>query len=398
MAKSPTQNHQLENPYRRAGAACCIQCNKRFSSKAAIEQHLEEHPDGIDLEKCYFKCPYPGCTFKCLQESNWRNSHVNKHTGKKPHTCPDTVTDEHGNLIPCDYRSGDPGTLNRHRQGRHNYQTKKRAKRCDTGLPKPKVSTKGLCVPADNDTNNTITSNAQYMESLAWMIKMPRNIAVHGRRQSFIPPHDQENIPQQQGQYSNSQYYPIGGHLSSSSSLTTNYGTLTHPEPFHSSNITDENGSGLSDASNANYSLPFDYDLYAPSGNVDQGNLFAPFSQMLGSTPCSSYPSSEYGTNLNCMRPMSTATVNNRIPSYDGLRSNDTSSGSLSTTLEPSSQRLQNWELSLQSSFQNPFSGHQQFPELNGMFSNVLLHAWHQDSASSRNMAQQRMFPYGSYL
>ncbi|KAG6908295.1 hypothetical protein DXG01_005396 [Tephrocybe rancida] len=82
------------------------------------------------------KCSFPGCEYQCLQKSNlathtrtqyvqWLfllNELINNFpsTGDKPFGCPD-----------CEFCTGDPGSLTRHRKNRHSYipkSTRKKAR------------------------------------------------------------------------------------------------------------------------------------------------------------------------------------------------------------------------------------------------------------------------------
>ncbi|KAF8638358.1 hypothetical protein AX17_002260 [Amanita inopinata Kibby_2008] len=58
------------------------------------------------------QCTYKGCTYKNLQRSNVA-THERRHSGEKNIACP---------TEGCDFRTGDPGTMTRHRKRIHSYR------------------------------------------------------------------------------------------------------------------------------------------------------------------------------------------------------------------------------------------------------------------------------------
>ncbi|KAG6817190.1 hypothetical protein H0H93_007425, partial [Arthromyces matolae] len=85
----------------------CEVCGIVIRYKGDVARHAQLHRASKEVEM--FKCSYDGCVYQTLQKSNLK-THVLKHTGEKPHECPE-----------CDKRFSDPGCLTRHRKRKHAY-------------------------------------------------------------------------------------------------------------------------------------------------------------------------------------------------------------------------------------------------------------------------------------
>ncbi|KAG5641567.1 hypothetical protein DXG03_004708, partial [Asterophora parasitica] len=117
----------------------CSVCGAVIRFKQDIARHMKLH----DKSAMMFTCPFDGCSYQNLQKSNV-NTHMSKHTGEKPHACPD-----------CEFRTADPGSLTRHRKRIHAYVPK------GDGAKKPAASTKKSRrhIPYQRPTSKEISSS-----------------------------------------------------------------------------------------------------------------------------------------------------------------------------------------------------------------------------------------------
>ncbi|KAG7085694.1 hypothetical protein E1B28_003239 [Marasmius oreades] len=102
-----------------ASSACreghqCDECGIVLARSGDMSRHKKIHSE--NRQEIVHWCPWDGCNFSSLQKSNVE-THFNTHTGKKNKHCPE-----------CDFSTGDPGSLTRHRKRRHAYVPKPRAR------------------------------------------------------------------------------------------------------------------------------------------------------------------------------------------------------------------------------------------------------------------------------
>ncbi|PFH51605.1 hypothetical protein AMATHDRAFT_58709 [Amanita thiersii Skay4041] len=89
----------------------CPECLETLSRSSDLSRHMKLHDPNPEMLSC------PHCSFKTRQKSNL-TTHINGHTGAKPHHCPS-----------CDFATGDPGMLTKHRRRLHGYIPKQRQRK-----------------------------------------------------------------------------------------------------------------------------------------------------------------------------------------------------------------------------------------------------------------------------
>ncbi|KIK56450.1 hypothetical protein GYMLUDRAFT_821052 [Collybiopsis luxurians FD-317 M1] len=124
----------------------CELCGTKVARKGDIPRHMQSHLSAEEKASMYvtafslprlsrflypvgcryrsYSCPYEDCTYKSLQKVNV-DTHIRKHTKVKDLQCP-----------ACDFATGDPGSLTRHRKRRHEYVPKQRKPRTPGNGPR----------------------------------------------------------------------------------------------------------------------------------------------------------------------------------------------------------------------------------------------------------------------
>ncbi|KIK56466.1 hypothetical protein GYMLUDRAFT_247958 [Collybiopsis luxurians FD-317 M1] len=95
----------------------CDVCGTRVARKGDIPRHMQSHLSAEEKASISYFCPYEDCTYRSLQKVNV-DTHIRKHTQVKDIQCP-----------TCNFATGDPGSLTRHRKRRHEYVPKQRKPR-----------------------------------------------------------------------------------------------------------------------------------------------------------------------------------------------------------------------------------------------------------------------------
>ncbi|KIK56449.1 hypothetical protein GYMLUDRAFT_820992 [Collybiopsis luxurians FD-317 M1] len=101
----------------------CEVCGTRVARKGDIPRHMQSHLSAEEKASISYSCPYADCSYKSLQKVNV-DTHIRKHTKVKDQQCP-----------TCNFATGDPGSLTRHRKRRHEYVPKPRKPRTPGNSP-----------------------------------------------------------------------------------------------------------------------------------------------------------------------------------------------------------------------------------------------------------------------
>ncbi|KAG7088516.1 hypothetical protein E1B28_012500 [Marasmius oreades] len=110
MTRTSSKTKQATAAGSPAGRAVkCPICLKLISRKNDLNRHLLTH--NKDKSTYPYRCPYPNCEFRSLQESNLK-THYKIHTGVKDKKC---------SHAECLFATSDPGSLTRHRKRKHDY-------------------------------------------------------------------------------------------------------------------------------------------------------------------------------------------------------------------------------------------------------------------------------------
>ncbi|KAF4607593.1 hypothetical protein EYR38_001665 [Pleurotus pulmonarius] len=121
----------------------CDVCFASLARRADLARHMRLHDN--EKSRMMYRCPFDGCEFANLQKCNV-DTHIRVHRGVKDRHCPE-----------CAFRTGDPGSLTRHRKRMHGYEPKARrprlggvAKRAERASPYPSASP---CSPAASESS-----------------------------------------------------------------------------------------------------------------------------------------------------------------------------------------------------------------------------------------------------
>ncbi|PBK88245.1 hypothetical protein ARMGADRAFT_1168154 [Armillaria gallica] len=92
-------------------------CTKCLRVVKNLKRHELSH---IPYSERRFRCPWAGCPFAAAQKTGLQ-VHINcRHTGEKPHVCPESE---------CGFATGDSSRLTRHRRDKHDYTPAERENR-----------------------------------------------------------------------------------------------------------------------------------------------------------------------------------------------------------------------------------------------------------------------------
>ncbi|KAJ7478719.1 hypothetical protein B0H11DRAFT_1282154 [Mycena galericulata] len=83
-------------------------CPWSYARGSDLKRHNQRHMSTEEKEKHMIPCPMEGCTHKALQKSNMDTHYTAKHTGFRPHICPN-----------CTYCAADPSCLHKHMRAKH---------------------------------------------------------------------------------------------------------------------------------------------------------------------------------------------------------------------------------------------------------------------------------------